>query len=118
MPWEVHIERRGKTKLEERVDLTEADLRGLEASDPQLKFGPDEDMHGVNPKTGAKITIPGRGMVLWWSGYSDPQIPRIRFSFRSGRLSATRPDDEIITKMRDVAKRLGATLVDDDGKQV
>ena len=118
MPWEVHIERKPDPHDDKGIPILEAELRVLEASDPELRSGPDEDMNGVNPKTGAKIHIPGRGMVLWWNGYSDSQIPRIRLAFRNGRLSATRPDDEILGKMREIASRLGAILTSDEGTPI
>ena len=67
--------------------------------------------------SGETIRIPGEGLVLWL-GHPDHTEKDVTwwFDWRSGEISVKNPDEPAISKMREIAQKLGARVQGDDGE--
>ncbi|MGC4115476.1 MAG: hypothetical protein QM765_12905 [Myxococcales bacterium] len=110
MPYEVSLERTGKPiTLDEW--LSAAQECGLERSDW---------ISAVTPQ-GQTIEVGlGEGGFVW-HGHPDAGPRGVPFSWRRGRVKVpTRggPDHVLLAKLRELAKKLGARLVGEEGEEL
>jgi hypothetical protein len=97
MGYDLHITRADNWAENEGAEITRAEWLAFVASDPELRPDPDN----------------GDDYALW-SGkcsYPDPW-----FCWWRGNIQTKNPDKAIVTKMLQIATRLGARVQGDDGE--
>ena len=115
MGYDVHI-----TRAEHWLDSKESPIALKEwfeyvAGDPEMEL---EGVAVGKVKGKAAVTYANKGLAVW-KAYSlhDEGGNKVWFDFSDGRIVVKNPDDEILAKMKRIAKKLRANVVGDDGEQ-
>lgn len=108
MGYDLHIERSREDQEAETITLQE--WVTVIAADPELKA--IDAVWATNPKTGEVITIRCPGSAQWVRSSN----PLVTFAYRSGKISAKNPSEPVLAKMKQLAARLGALVVGDEGE--
>lgn len=86
--------------------------------DPELEYA--DFIEAINPMTNKIIRIDSVGMGVWSTEFNKEEL-KITFSFRDGRwgseISANYVDDFQIPKMKEIASKLNAKVIGDDGEE-
>lgn len=92
--------------------ITLSEWLNLCKSDPSLRV--QGELSVTNPETGEEIKINSPGYAF----FNHPAVgENFAFEYRSGKI-ATRYNEEILSKAKDLAAKLGATVQDEDGEPV
>jgi hypothetical protein len=99
MGYDFHITRRKYYHDEDGPSITEEEWKALVEADPELEFR-DSD----NP------------LFATWNGKSEYPDPWFDYWAEYGRIDTKNPDNPIIAKMLEMAKKLNAKVQGDDGE--
>lgn len=117
MGYDLRITRSADESASEAAPVTLDEWRSYVASDAEMSLTGFAEV--TNPMTGESIRVDDEGLAVWadYSG-DDPGGNRAWFSYRDrGEIVVKSPDDEIIAKMRQIAQRLGARVVGEEGEE-
>jgi hypothetical protein len=83
-------------------------------SDPEMRL---DGYAEAEVSGGAVLRYENEGLAVWlaWSG-DEEDGNRAWFDFRKGCVVVKNPDEEILSKLVDIATALGARVVGDDGE--
>lgn len=124
MSYEFHLARRGGGRI------SEAEWRAALEATPGVRISGGAPMVGTNPATGEEIRVksnPLDGEFQFprgreWGGMAGQWVPIFRFRERTGRVSFEAafdpedPRDPVRKAVSELAKRLGAEMVGDEGE--
>jgi hypothetical protein len=109
MGYDLHITRAEEWAESESAPITLAEWKELVDADPEMKLtGFAETLL----PDGQTLSLESAGLAEW----NAPGRPRVWFDCRRGRISVKSPDDWVLEKMRQIAKRLGARVQGDEGE--
>jgi len=78
------------------------------------EFRPVEAAEAKNPHTGEVITLKAEGMAVW----TDPKNKsEWYFCHHEGEISVKNPAERVIARMKTVAQKLKAKVIDDEGEE-
>jgi hypothetical protein len=83
------------------------------ASDPEFRL---DNVAEVCASSGQVLRYENPGLAVWLPSTLESGSGRW-FDFRNGRIVVKNPTDEMIAKMKQVANRLNARVVGDDGEE-
>jgi hypothetical protein len=109
MAYELHIVRNNNAQAEEHLIPLE-EWQSFCQRDPSLRL--ENEIVGVNPRTGATLVIGARNAAVWTSTLTHQQY---LFDYRRGRISFVH-SDEILVKAKAIAQSLKATIEGDEGE--
>lgn len=114
MGYDVHITRAENWLDSEESPITLQDWQAYLNSDPEFRL--DGFAETSNPQ-GEMIRIESQGLAVW-TKYSKHGVRGTMawFDWSEGQIVVKNPDEEILEKMRAVAKRLEALVQGDDGE--
>ncbi|ELI9345641.1 hypothetical protein MLH93_18975 [Escherichia coli] len=95
MGWELHI-----TRTEHCFDSSDNPITSVE----WLQLVHDDEELSIDNKNGEFFAI--------WSGHSEYDEPWLEWD--DGRISTKHPDEALYCKMLQIAKKLNATVIDED----
>jgi len=98
--YELHIEKKGGISLESWLEVCE--------SDSTLTH--EKTISITNPNTGEVISMEAEGMCVWVGEGSQTT-----FDYRSGKISFSHSDDALL-KAKEIASKLKATIIGDEGE--
>lgn len=98
--YELHIEKKGGVSLESWLAICE--------SDSTLTH--EKTISITNPYTGEVFSMEAEGMCVWGSEGSQTI-----FDYRSGKISFSHSDDALL-KAKEIASKLKATIIGDEGE--
>lgn len=110
MGYDLHITRRPRWFAGEGQGISEAEWRAVVESDAEMRL------------TGsAEHELPGGGVLAYtnpglaeWTGHPDEEV--VWFDYRRGNIVVKDPDDLTVVKMKELARRLNASVQGDDGE--
>jgi hypothetical protein len=70
----------------------------------------------ITSSEGSTISLNGKGIARW-NTMNNGKEYRVSFIYRNGRISAAYLDDFQITKMKEIASKLDAVIVGDEGEE-
>ncbi|WP_444942334.1 hypothetical protein ACJJI3_10065 [Microbulbifer sp. ZKSA004] len=108
MAYNLHIEKLGHWDSEENR-ISEAEWLNICKNDQDLKI--ETEISGVNPYTGEEISMPG--ILCHWT---DSKNGTHVFSYNSGRITFGGEDAQI-PKAKEIASKVGAVVVGDEGEE-
>jgi hypothetical protein len=108
MGYELHIKR----KHEENPIMIEEWLDYIR-NDKELTY-----TKGIEVKlpNGMSLGMSGEGMAIWKTTFDEEEL-ELTFLFRNGEISARFIEDFQILKMKEIANKLGAIVVGDEGER-
>ncbi len=112
MGYDIHITRASEWSESEKTPIAVDAWKKVIAEDKS--FVATNAAVATNPKTGEEIRVPGAAMAIWTDSKTGKQA---HFDYRQGRITVKNPDEAMIAKMKDVAKKLGARVVGDEGEE-
>jgi hypothetical protein len=93
-----------------RADESEITREEIEAF---ADFHIQEGITGTNPKTGEVMTLGGEFAI--WTGH--PEIPNgVPFLYSRRSLRVSNPDELVLTRMRELARAIGARVQGEEGE--
>jgi hypothetical protein len=98
--YELHIEKKNGISLESWLEICEADLTLTHEKVISVK----------NPNTGEVISMEAEGMCVWGAEGSQTT-----FNYRSGKISFSHSDG-VLLKAKEIASKLKATIIGDEGE--
>jgi len=109
MGYDLYITRKADW-FEDGSEISDADWSAYLASDPEMRL------------TGAaEAALPDGSTLRYenpllaeWSGHSDGEV--VWFDFRNGNVVVKNPDEEVITKMQEIASKLQARVQGEEGE--
>ncbi|WP_037287722.1 hypothetical protein [Saccharibacillus sacchari] len=108
MAYEIHIERK-----DEENSITMEEWENYIENDNELEA---TDHIEIELPNGMTIGMSGEGMAVWKKTIEDEEIA-VTFTFREGEVSARYLNDNQIEKMKDIATKLQAIVVGDEGEE-
>ena len=105
MGYEVHITRADDWTLSQQHPILEKEWLEVVHSDPTLQVS-EEDFLGDG-------TDQGHRAVVWLAHPGKPQ-----FWYGNGMVTKKHPDEPTLAKMVEIAQRLNARVIDDDGADI
>jgi hypothetical protein len=111
--YDVHITRTADWTLSEEIPISLDEWRAYLEQDPEMRLaGYAEAQVGDGV-----LRVESEGLSVW-TAYSRDGVGgnMAWFDYRSGEVVVKNPDDEILSKMRQIAERLGAHVIGDDGE--
>ncbi len=114
MGYDLHITRAPDWTASESVPITLQEWLAYAEHDPEMRL----DGEAVAYVQGKPVLAYQNAGLAVWTAYSrhDPNGNMAWFDYRRGEIVVKNPDEEILRKMKQVAGRLGATVVGDDGE--
>ncbi|MEJ8302706.1 hypothetical protein [Saccharibacillus sacchari] len=107
MAYEIHIEKR-----DENSSITMAEWKNYIENDPELEATEHIEIELPN---GMTMGISGEGMAVW-NKKIDGEDVKITFTFREGAVSARYFSEDQIAKMKNIASKLDAVVIGDEGE--
>ncbi len=114
MGYDVHITRKENWFDEEGPSISLEEWISLVGADPGMLL---EGFAEAATPSGEKIRVESEGLSVWtaYSGHGkDGNMAW--FDLRAGCVVVKNPDEEILKKMYEIARRLGAKVQGDDGE--
>ena len=114
MGYDVHITRASDWTEAESVPITLDDWLALVEADAEMRL----DGYAAASTPEGTLRYENKGLVVW-TKYSrhDVNGNRAWFDYRRGRVVVKNPDEEILAKMKQLAAKLGANVVGDEGEE-
>ena len=114
MGYDVHITRATDWAASKSNPITLEEWLAYVASDPEFRL---DGFAEARTPAGDNLRYENPGLAVWtgWPG-SGPDGNFAWFDWRAGRIVVKNPDDEILKKMCDVAKKLGGRVQGDEGE--
>ena len=111
MGYDLHITRRRKWwAAGEGGEIAEAEWRAVVESDAELRLveAAEQELPG-----GAVLAYTNPGLAEW-TGHPEEEV--VWFDYRRGNVVVKDPDEVTVSKMKELARRLGAAVQGDDGE--
>jgi hypothetical protein len=95
-----------------RARIPASAWRAIVEADPELAFAAGTQRVATPDGSVIELRMP---LLAEWTGHSVAKS--VAFEYRSGDIVVTRPDREVLAKMLDIARTLGARVQGDDGER-
>ena len=114
MGYDVHITRAADWTDAEGAPITLDEWLAVVHADPDMRL--DGVAEASTP--GGTVRYENNGLAVW-TKYSGHEVNgnMAWFDYRRGRIVVKNPDEEIRAKMKQLAARLGAKVVGDEGEE-
>lgn len=114
MGYEVHITRRTDWFDEEGPEITLSEWLDCIRNDPSMRL---DGFAEARLPDGTVLRTESEGLAAW-TGYSghDPNGNMAWFRYSAGNITVKNPDQEILAKVVELARRLGAKAQGDEGE--
>jgi len=106
MSYAIHISRA-------HSPISAEEWQSLVKSDPLMRW--ESNFTVRNPRSGELIQVPG-SYGVWARKDAADRLHEVWFSYSRGRISVTDPESDVISRMKEIARQLGAELRGDDGE--
>jgi hypothetical protein len=115
MGYDLHITRESETTESQPAPIRLDEWQAYVASDDEFRM---VNFAEVTTPRGDTIRYDNEGLALW-TAYSGGGTKRstVWFDYRNGRIVVKNPDDEVLDKMKKIARVLGARVVGDEGEE-
>jgi hypothetical protein len=110
--YDVHITRAEDWIESESKPISLGEWQSYIQSDPELRPEPCDT--ATNPTTDQVITVPNKGFAVWTA---HPEGDQVWFGYWRGCITAKNPDKAILEKMSQIAARLNARVIGDEGEE-
>ncbi len=114
MGYDIHITRASHWTQSEQTPITLDEWKAYVAADPEMRM---DNFAEATTTEGETLHIDAEGIAVWIS-YSGHQVDgnMAWFTYLFGDIRVKSPDEEILAKMRSIAKALGARVMGDEGE--
>ena len=109
--YDLHITKADRWLESQEHPIAQSDWLDLVAADPSLQTR-EEDYLVHDSEGGIVWCI---DPVVWIGGPDDSNAPRLWY--RDGEIMVPDPDEEAIPKLKEIAAKLGARVLGDDGEE-
>ena len=115
MGYDVHITRANEWWEAESAPITLDEWLLTVKADPEMRL---DGFAEVTTPEGSTIRYDNQGLAVWkvWEGHHEDGN-KAWFDYHRGRITVNNPDDRIIAKMKQIAERLGAKVIGDEGEE-
>jgi hypothetical protein len=111
MGYDLHISKTAEWSQSSANPISEIEWKAAVAADGRLQM--DTTARAINPQTHEVIEISNPLMASW----VDPETnEKHYFYYRRGKISVKNPSESAIKKMKELASRLGAHVLGDEGE--
>lgn len=112
MGYDLHITRAEWWVESEDHPISLSEWQEVIKGDPQLRLENAAEMKAPN---GMTLRYENPGIAVCIMEEEDEEYP-VYFDYRDGRIVVKNPNDQIINKMKEIAEKLNANVIGDDGE--
>jgi hypothetical protein len=114
MGYDLHVTRADDWTESESSPISLNEWLAYVEEDPEMRL---DNVAVARPEGEPPLVYENEGLAVWtaYSGH-DPNGNMAWFDYYNGEIVVKNPDDEIISKMKRIAERFGATVMGDEGE--